>query len=417
MFDWNWEIEDKLVSDLNEWRKKFSLIHEFIVSPDGEKISAPVELEDKKVTVCINGKTWQDTFERVCFMRFLPDSRIVCLILKNYEWTLSVEETVLEETFDYAWNLQFSDDGHTIAFNIKKGDLYGVCVNGKIWENLFFDARDLFISPDGNRTACYVRTKNPPLLDIFSFKEGVWTAGIDGQAWDKNFLSVYGLTFNRASNKVAAAVRIEQQEFTVSVDGNLWDERFSYVWEPIFINESDVMVPVKLSKGWTMALNGKPIWNKYFVQLWNQRISPDGKKVAAVAAPEFGRWSIVVDGIIWRQTFSQAVLPPVFSPDGAKVAALVRENNKWTVAVDGKPWQEWFDRVWMPQFSPQGNHIAVKAEKEGKFFIVLDGRAGKEIFDMLWDPVFSPDGEKILIRAVSNGKYIRKVCTAGEILG
>lgn len=219
---------------------------------------------------------------------------------------------------------------------------------------------------------------NPPLLDIFSFKEGVWTAGIDGQAWDKNFLSVYGLTFNRASNKVAAAVRLDQQDFTVSVDGNLWDERFSYVWEPIFINESDVMVPVKLSKGWTMALNGKPIWNKYFVQLWNQRLSLDGKKVAAVAAPEFGRWSIVVDGIIWRQTFSQAVLPPVFSSDGAKVAALVRENNKWTVAVDDKPWQEWFDRVWMPQFSPQGNHIAVKAEKEGKFLLSLMVEQGKK---------------------------------------
>ncbi|WP_353684303.1 hypothetical protein V4D30_00540 [Thermodesulfovibrio sp. 3907-1M] len=415
MFNWDWETKEKLVCDVSEYNDKFCLVHEFIVSPDGEKIAAVVEIEDKRVTPCINGKTWDDTFERVCFLRLITDGSVACLVLKNYEWTMAKDEVLLDETFDYAWNLQFSKDASCVAFNVKKGDSYGVCVNGKVWDNLFFDARDLFIAPDGSKTACYVRTKNPQLLDIFSFKEGVWTVAVNGIAWDKNFISVYGLTFS-SQGRAAATARLSQQEFTVAVDGNLWNEIFPNAWEPVFVNESDICVPVKTEKGWSLVLNGKPLWNKYFVQLWHQTVSPDGKKIAAVVSPEFGKWTVAVDGVAWTRTFSQAVLPPQFSPDGKKVASVVRENNLWTVAVDGVAWNEGFERVWTPQFSPDGSHIVAKAERQGVFFIVLDGKIGKDVFDMLWEPVFSPDGEKILVRCIKNGKYYRKILSIGEIL-
>lgn len=416
MFNWDWQTKEKVICDVNEWKERFSLVHEFIPSADGERIAAVVEIEDKKVTPCINGKTWSDTFERICFLNFLPDSSIVCLVLQNYEWTMAKDEVLLDESFDYAWNLQFSEDASTVAFNIKKGDSYGLCVNGKVWDNLFFDARDLFICPDGKRTACYVRTKNPQVLDIFSFKEGVWTVAVDGIAWDKNFISVYGLSFSPDGKRVAATVRLSQQEFTVAVDGNLWNETFYNAWEPVFVNEGDICVPVKTEKGWTLALNGKPLWNRHFVQLWHQRVSPDGKKIAAVCATEFGKWTVAVDGMPWKRTFSQAVLPPQFSPDGKRVASAVRENNLWTVAVDAVAWNVGFERVWTPQFSPDGSHVVAIAERDGVFFIVLDGKIGKDTFDMLWEPVFSPDGDKILIRCIKNGRYYRKILTIGEIL-
>ncbi|GLI53306.1 electron transfer complex subunit TmcD [Thermodesulfovibrio yellowstonii] len=416
MFNWDWETKEKFICDVNEYKKKFSFVHELLVSPDGEKLAAAVEIEDKKVTPCINGKTWDSSYERICFLNFLPNNSIACLVLQNYEWTLAVEENLLEETFDYAWNLQFSKDASTIAFNIKKGDSYGVCINGKVWENLFFDTRDLFISPDGKKTASYVRTKNPQVLDIFSFKEGVWSLAVDGVVWDKNFISVYGCNFSPDSEKVSATVRLSQQEFSVAVNGEIWNEIFPYAWEPLFIDENHVCVPVKTQKGFTLAMNGKIIWDKYFVQLWNQRVGPDKKKIATVVATDFGKWTIAVDGIPWNRTFSQAVLPPQFSPDGKKVAAVVRENNQWTVAVDGIPWKRGFERVWSPQFSPDSSHIVTKAEKEGVYFIVLDGEIGKDTFDVLWEPQFSPDGEKILVRCIKNGRYYRKILTIGEIL-
>lgn len=416
MFNWDWETKEKLVCDINEWKTRFLAVYDLAVSPDGEKIAAPVETEDKIVTVCVNGNIWENSFERICFLSFLPDSKIACLVLQNYEWSLALEDTVSEESFDYAWNLKTSPDGKTIAFNVKKGDSYGVCFNGKTWENSYFDSRDLFISSDGQHSATVVRTKNPQLLDIFSFAEGVWTVAVDSKEWDKNFIAVYGCTFSPDSKNLAATVRVAAREFTVAVNGILWSEIFPYAWEPLFIDDSNVAVPAKFDRGWTMVINGKPIWDKYFVQLWNQRCSNDGKHIAAVAAPEFGKWTVVIDGILWKKTFSDVVMPPVFSPDGKTVAAVVKDRGKWTVAVDGVPWNLNFDRIWQPAFSPDGKNIIVKAEKDGGFFIVLNGRIGKDNFEILWEPLFSPDGEKVLIKGVKNGKYYRKIFSLGEIL-
>jgi len=75
-------------------------------------------------------------------------------------------------------------------------------------------------------------------------------------------------------------------EFTIAVDGNLWTETFLCVWEPVFnMQSAEVVAAVKTGKGWTLALNGKPVWDRYFPQVWGQRYSPDGKRIAAVVAP------------------------------------------------------------------------------------------------------------------------------------
>lgn len=413
MFNFEWHTKDEIICDINEWKSKFALVYEFIVSPDGEKIAAPVEIEDKKVTLCVNGKIWENTFERVCYPQFTNKGNLLSLVLQNYEWCLAKDDTVLEESFDYAWNLTSDESGDSIAFNIKKGDFYGACLNGKVWENLFFDARDLILSRDGQKTASYVRVKNPQLLDIFSFKEGVWTLAINGNGWNRNFISIYGACFSPDSEKVAATVRLSQQEFTVAVNGNLWNETFLNAWEPVFLNNDDVCVPVKTTHGWTLAVNGKPIWKNYN-QLWHPRINTSGK-IAAVVSTEFGKWTISVDDKVWEKEFSQAVLPPFFSPDGKRVASVIRHKDLWTVAIDGEAWNVGFDRIWTPTFSPDSKHCIAKAEKDGVYFIVLDGKIGKDVFDMLWEPIFSPNGDKILLRFIKNGKYVRKIISIHEV--
>jgi hypothetical protein len=47
---WDWDTKEKCITDVNEWRKKFPIVREFVVSDDGEKISAIVEIENKRVT-------------------------------------------------------------------------------------------------------------------------------------------------------------------------------------------------------------------------------------------------------------------------------------------------------------------------------------------------------------------------------
>ena len=166
---------------------------------------------------------------------------------------------------------------------------------------------------------------------------------------------------------------------------------------------------MRLKTSWTVAENGSPIWSSRFLQLWNQRLSPDGERIAAVAAPSYGRWTVVVDDQPWRVEFDDLVVPPVFSPDGRRVAAAVRNDGRWSIAVDGAVWQGQFDMVWDPVFTPSGDRVLAKVEREGRFAIAVDGQIWSPWFDGLWEPVVSPDGTRVLIRAVEGGTYYRQV--------
>ena len=75
LLNWDWDSKEKLIC-IDEWEKRFPVVHEFFVSDDGEKIAAVVEIENKKVTPCVNGTTWKDTFERIWSLRFTPDERL-----------------------------------------------------------------------------------------------------------------------------------------------------------------------------------------------------------------------------------------------------------------------------------------------------------------------------------------------------
>jgi hypothetical protein len=427
---WDWDTKEKLIADINDWKKKFPDIRELVPSDDGEKIATVVQTEDGRFTTCVNGEAWDETFERVWSLKFKPDNQLVSLVFRDFEWTVAVDHEMWEEKFDFIWNMQFTPDGG-IAANVKKGDDYGVSINEKTWENGFVEVRDLVLSPDGTKTASAVSMKRIKEGDIFGFQEGVWTVAVDGIPWDKNFINVWHYAFSHDNQHLAAEVRLNLYDYTIAVDGKTWGEMFSCIWEPVFNpGSTDVVAPIKTPQGWTLALNGKPIWG-YFVQVWGQKYSPDGKRIAAIVAPEYGKWTIAVDNSPWPITFSDAVLPPIFSPDSKRVAAVAKEsrypfhmesalhnipgNNRWTIAVDGTPWAEDFDMIWDPIFSPGSDKVITKVEKNGRYFIAIDGRVGRQGFEALWNPVFSPDGEKLLIRCIEGGKYYRRVVPIGEI--
>ena len=223
---WDWWTEEKCIANLNEWRTQFQVVQEFAVSNDGEKIAAVVEIENKKAVPCVNGKIWENTYERVWPLRFSPDGRLVCAALQNYEWTLIVDQAPWEETYDFVWNLTFSPDGKYIAVNIKKDNEFGISLNGRAWENKFFEARDVIMSPDGRRTASRVKTKRVASLDIMGYADKVLTVAVDGNPWDTKFLSIWGITFSPDGGSAAAGVKLKPMEFTIAVDGVLWQDTF-----------------------------------------------------------------------------------------------------------------------------------------------------------------------------------------------
>ncbi len=415
IFNINWENSSKTV-DLFSLRN-YPLFYDWVASPDGEKIAVVVENENRETTVWVNGKTWENVFERVCYLQFTPDNRLICTVQKDGLWTVAIDGNLWENSFDYVWNLQFNQDGKVIAVNVKVGNQYSVCVNDKPWQKFFYDARDLFISDKGNNIATYVRLENYPVLDILNFAKGMWSLAVNESAWDKKFISVFGCAFSPNGEKVAAGVRFSNREFSIAVDGNIWESTFLQVWEPVFLNNVDVLAPVKTEIRWQLYCNGRPFWEYGFTQIWNLRVHPAKEKIAGVIATDLGKWTVIVNGTPWKYSFSDLVLPPIFSPDGEKVAVAVKDKGKWGIVVDDEPWSLDVDRVWDPIFSPDGEKVAVRAEKGNKYFLVINDKIHKESFDYLWDPIFSPDGEKVLLRGIKGNTYYRKVLKIEKIIG
>ena len=89
--NWDWEIGEKLVTDLDGWKKTHTDVYDEVVSPDGEKMGAIVKDEEGSLTCCVNGSPWESTYEKVYSVKFSPDGRLACITMADDEWTTVVD--------------------------------------------------------------------------------------------------------------------------------------------------------------------------------------------------------------------------------------------------------------------------------------------------------------------------------------
>jgi hypothetical protein len=135
-------------------------------------------------------------------------------------------------------------------------------------------------------------------------------------------------------------------------------------------------------------------------------LSPDGKRLASMVR-RGNQWFAVVDGIEsqpWDWINDLGGLAGAcagFSPDGGHFSYVGFRGGKKFVVVDNKESAD----GWMgcAVFSPDGKHAAlVRARERGGrdlvSCVVLDGMAGKEFKGVIEDLVFSPDGTKLAYR-------------------
>jgi hypothetical protein len=409
----DWNIGQKTIADIGDLRSKYQEVREFVVSPDGEKIAATVKGDDG-ITACVNGAPWEEIFEKAWCLRFLPTGSLFALVRKDDEWTVGVDGQTWGATFDFVWNPRFSADGKAIAVQIKSGMNYSLAVNGEPWEKTFNSIREFGFSPDGQTAVAAAQVEPLKEGDTDKFFEGVWAIAVNDKLVDGRFLNAWGPTAASGGN-TAIEVRTGIREFALMHNGALWPERYGMIWEPCFSPSGSVSVPVRLAGGWTVARDGKVAWEGRYVQVFRLKPDPRDSRVAGVVAPSYGQWTVVVEDKPWPNTWNEAVLDPIFSGDGQRVAAAVRSDGAWSVAVDGQPWSATFDAVWDPVFSPAGDRVAARFGKNGALGIVIDGRISQRSYEMLWDPVFSPDGKKLLVRGVDGGKYVRSVVSVDDL--
>jgi len=113
-------------------------------------------------------------------------------------------------------------------------------------------------------------------------------------------------------------------------------------------------------------------------------------------------------------TFGQMVTDLTFSPDGKRIAALGKEEERWRIVVDGSVWSNTFDMAWRPVFSPDGQNVAALVEKNGKYTVAVNDRLWERECDAAWSPVFSTDGTAILLRSLEDGTYYRRIKSVND---
>ena len=216
--------------------------------------------------------------------------------------------------------------------------------------------------------------------------------------------------------RFAAEIRLSLYDYTIAVDGTPWEQTFAGVWEPAFHpGRGSVLAPVRIQGRWGLAENGREIWERRFVQLWQLAFSPNGRRLAAIVAPSFGRWTVAVDGVPWPVTVGEMVTDLVFSPDGARVAAAFKDRGRWSLGADGRLWQTTFDMVGKPVFSADGRHLAAAVQRQGVCTVAVDDRVWTRDCETAWDPEFSPDGTRLLLRTIEGGTYFRRVVPVAAI--
>lgn len=419
--DWDWTPDKREIGELAAWRERYDCVYEPEVSADGEKIAAIVKTGEDEWSVCVNGRLWDSRFDKIWNLHFLPDNRVAALASDTAMWTVAIDGTAWENWYEFVWSPVFGRDGAHFTVGAQTGLRYFAVSDDTPWENDFNALTHLTASPDGKNTAAVIQHGSFPEADIEKFQEGYFTAAVNGTAWDSRYVNVWELNFSEDGQHLAAEVRTNIYDYTIAVDDRAWDRLFSCVWAPRFHPiDNSVTAPVKIPGGWSLARNAEVIWEGRYVQLWHHMYSPDGRRIAAVGAPEYGKWTIVEDDQPWRIRFKELVTDAVYSPAGDRIACVGKSDGKWYVAVDDLVWDTPYDMVWKPVFSPDGRHVAALVEKDGKYTITVDGHPVDMTFAAAWQPVFSPDGDKLLIKGVLpqniGGQYCRYVLEVDDIV-
>ena len=142
------------------------------------------------------------------------------------------------------------------------------------------------------------------------------------------------------------------------------------------------------------------------------RTSSDGLHLiyGVRSAPQ--QYAVVLDGHVlgaWDALWTER--GPQFSPDGNRVAFVVRQAGQWSAVVDGQV-GEAFDEILEKSltFDQRGRRFAYMARKANAWFVVVDDDVSGPFNELLYPAVqFSNDGQDYMFAGKIGGKTIISV--------
>ena len=201
--NWDWETSEKIFA-FDKWKGDFEWVEEPQVSPDGEKVAAIVKTGEGEFNVCVNGETWENAFDKIWYLRFAPDGRLTALVSEMGEWTVAADGVAWENKFGYVWHTMFSADGRHIAAAVQKDMAYCMAVDDAPWEESYPNMTNPLLSRDGRMTAAVVQVETFGEGEIDKYQQGVYTAALNGNAWDRKFVNVWKMAISPDGQRLAA---------------------------------------------------------------------------------------------------------------------------------------------------------------------------------------------------------------------
>ncbi len=215
----------------------------------------------------------------------------------------------------------------------------------------------LTLSPDGTKSA-------------YLWKEP-WMGGTRCSVWiDDKKVSPYfgfiweGIAFCSDGSKVAYCPAVSQNNESVWVNNNTISPDFSHALDAVFSPDCSKVA----YRAVTHRDYDPKAWGKNSVWINGTRLSPEGSSA-----------------------FSGA---PLFSPDGSKVAYVLKVDKKWSVWINDKRVSPEFDEeIWGDSliFSPDGSRLAYTVRYSNAPSIWINDKLR---FNNAGGLVFSPDGSK-----------------------
>lgn len=236
-------------------------------------------------------------------------------------------------------HIRFSPDGKRFAYVAKQGDSARVVVDGTA--GLLFDAvhwDSTPFSPDGRHVA-YLAARGGSYVVVRD--------GVVGRKYD----AIRSLEFSPDSKHVAYVAQRDGLEYVV-IDG---EEGNAAVRAPAKPTVSVVQRAIPY------AVPGRP---------GERFITTAGRVVTPVQRGEM--WDMSIDGVPCG--FPGDPHPYAFaSPDGMRIACVVRRGRTWFVGVGGVGGPR-YDEIGTVVFSPDNRHLAYTAKRGDKWTIVADGK-------------------------------------------
>lgn len=412
---WDWHTAKKEIP-VKEWQERFNWVEEPCVSPDGENIAAIVNREDTVFSICMNGATWEETFEKAWSLNFSPDGKLAALVSRDEEWTACVDGVLWDTWVDFIWDLRFTRDGASMGAAVQKEMQYGMVVNDALWGTLYENISGTVLSDQGT-SAAIVQVLPLGQGDIDGFSSGIFSAAVNGVAQPEKFMNIWDLCFDSQGKQIAYTIRKDRMNYSLVKNNDPWEQNFQFAWAPQFIDRDDsVIAPVRQGGKWFLFKEGMALWDRPFEQLWKLSVHGDTRNIAAVISDAFGKWTVCENNTVWNFHCDTMISDLFYSDDGSVLIAVSKDRGYWDVIVNSTPWNIKADKLWRPVVSRNSKILATRMEKNGRYYLVVNGTVYKEAFDMIFEPKISPENDKILLKSINNGIYSRQILSMDTIL-